>query len=181
MADEDQIQEKDVPVDEAVEEVVEGRRRPGKMIIIIAALVIGILVAVGLYFILFAGGSSSQEGAEQAGQMAAEPQPTAQIEDIAFLEVPTVKANLLTDGRSTRYLKVTASLELNSEADATEVQKVLPRIQDEFQTYIRQLRLEDIRGSQGMYRLKEGLLLRVNQATTPVKVRNVLFKDIIIQ
>ncbi len=179
MAEEDQKNKQDVDVDEAVEEVVEGRKRPGKMLIIIAALVIGVLVAVALYFILFAGNTPTE--AEQAGQMAAEPQPTAQIENIAFMEVPTVKANLLTDGRSTRYLKVTAALELNSEADAQEIQKVLPRIQDEFQTYIRQLRLEDIRGSQGMYRLKEGLLLRVNQATAPIKVRNVLFKDIIIQ
>ena len=56
-----------------------------------------------------------------------------------------------------------------------------PRIVDNFQVYLRELRIEDLRGSAGVYRLREELLARVNTAVQPVKVKNVLFNEVLIQ
>ena len=47
--------------------------------------------------------------------------------------------------------------------------------------YLRELRLEDLQGAAGVYRLREELLVRVNQAVRPAKVNDVLFKDMLIQ
>ena len=56
-----------------------------------------------------------------------------------------------------------------------------PRIIDNFQVYLRELRVEDLRGSAGIYRLREELLARVNNAVHPTKVKDVLFKDMLVQ
>ena len=39
----------------------------------------------------------------------------------------------------------------------------MPRIVDKFQIYLRGVRVEDLRGSDGMHRLREELLLRVGR------------------
>ena len=58
---------------------------------------------------------------------------------------------------------------------------VLPRIVDNFQVYLRELRIEDLQGSAGLQRLREELLLRVNASTKTAKVRDVLFKEMLVQ
>ncbi len=52
---------------------------------------------------------------------------------------------------------------------------------DNFQVYLRELRIEDLKGSAGMYRLREELLTRVNAAIAPAKVHDVLFKEMLVQ
>ena len=61
------------------------------------------------------------------------------------------------------------------------VEAVLPRVIDQFQTYLRELRIQDLRGSKGMYRLQMELLSRVNAAAAPTEVKDVLFQEILIQ
>jgi flagellar protein FliL len=73
------------------------------------------------------------------------------------------------------------SLELENQVDVARLQSVMPRIIDNFQVYLRELRIEDLRGSGGMYRLREELLLRVNAAAAPAKVVDVLFKEMLVQ
>ena len=57
----------------------------------------------------------------------------------------------------------------------------MPRVIDNFQTYLRELRLDDLKGSAGMYRLREELLVRVNAAAAPAKIKDVLFKEMLVQ
>lgn len=98
-----------------------------------------------------------------------------------FLEVPTILVNLSSDDGTPRYLRLTVQLELSSSQDHKSVEAVIPRVVDKFQTYLRELRVKDLRGSAGIYRLQMELLWRVNQAAAPVKVKDVLFQEIIIQ
>jgi len=58
---------------------------------------------------------------------------------------------------------------------------LLPRIIDNFQVYLRELRVGDLKGSAGIYRLREELLTRVNSAIAPSKVKGVLFKEMLVQ
>jgi flagellar FliL protein len=50
-----------------------------------------------------------------------------------------------------------------------------------FQTYLRELRPNDLDGSAGLYRLKDELTRRVNASIAPIKVNAELFKEIVIQ
>ena len=43
------------------------------------------------------------------------------------------------------------------------------------------MRVEDLRGSAGMIRLKEELLRRVNISVQPIEVQDILFKEMLVQ
>ncbi|MCB9982308.1 MAG: flagellar basal body-associated FliL family protein [Rhodospirillales bacterium] len=98
-----------------------------------------------------------------------------------FIEIPTMLVNLSSNDGTPRYLRLTVQLELQSPGDYGAVEAVIPRVVDQFQTYLRELRVKDLRGSAGIYRLQMELLWRVNQAAAPVKVKDVLFQEILIQ
>jgi flagellar protein FliL len=98
-----------------------------------------------------------------------------------FFDMPELLVNLNTGGRRVSFLKLSIALELTDPADVPKVQLLLPRLIDSFQVYLRELRLEDLRGSAGIYRLREDLLARVNEAAKPVKIKDVLFKEMLVQ
>ncbi len=101
--------------------------------------------------------------------------------DAVFYDLPEMLVNINTGGRKSVFLKIRVSLELDSSDEIVQVESVMPRIIDNFQVYLRELRIEDLKGSAGMYRLREELLKRVNVAVAPAKVNDVLFKEMLVQ
>lgn len=98
-----------------------------------------------------------------------------------FHELPPLLVNLNQAGKRKSYLKIAIKLELTKEEDVATITTIQPRIVDRFQVYLRELRVEDLQGSAGMQRLREELLNRVNKVAHPVKVRDVLFAELLIQ
>jgi flagellar FliL protein len=99
-----------------------------------------------------------------------------------FVDLPEVLVNLSSVGSDrTQYLKVKVVLELPDQMMVQQIQPVMPRVMDAFQTYLRELRAGDLDGSAGLYRLKEELTRRVNAAIAPNRVNAVLFKEIVVQ
>ena len=84
-------------------------------------------------------------------------------------------------GRKQCFLKMRINLELQKASDQSRIEQVMPRIVDNFQVFLRELRIEELQGSHGLYRVKEELLSRVNAAAHPVKVKDVLFKEMLVQ
>jgi flagellar protein FliL len=143
-----------------------------KLIIMVVGGVVGFgVLGGGGYFFM---GHHSTEGTA-----AAAPQPKAPI----FVDMPDVLVNLSSSGANerTQYLKVKISLELPDEQVQAQIQPVMPRLLDTFQTYLRELRPTDLDGSAGLYRLKEELTRRVDAAIAPSKINAVLFKEIVVQ
>lgn len=103
------------------------------------------------------------------------------VGDAFFLPIPDITVNLNTPDGQPRYLRLRVQLELASRGDMESVEAVIPRVVDQFQTYLRELREKDLRGSAGIYRLQIELLARVNAAAYPVEVKDVLFQEILIQ
>jgi flagellar FliL protein len=143
---------------------------------IVAALVAVVLVLGALPF-LFQGREESTAavaGLPDAGYGAGHP---------VFYDVPDILVNMASDGEKPAFLKLALSLELEG-ADArarAAIDPVLPRVIDQLQTYLRELRIEDLNGSAAVFRLKEEMLRRVNLAIEPIKVKDVLFREMIIQ
>ena len=98
-----------------------------------------------------------------------------------FFDLPEMLVNLNTGTNQASYLKIKVALELDSEASVEHVKALEPRLVDAFQVYLRELRLEDLNGAAGVYRLKEELMARVNAAVQPVKVQDILFKQMLVQ
>jgi flagellar FliL protein len=160
----------DKPDDEAEAPAAAPKKKlPLKMIIIAAA---GLLVlgggGAGAY--LFFGHSGQDKAAETAAKPA------------TFVDLPDVLVNLANAGTDrAQYLKVKIVLELPDPNLAAQIQPLMPRVMDAFQTYLRELRPTDLDGSAGLYRLKEELTRRVNTAVAPNHITAVLFKEIVIQ
>ena len=98
-----------------------------------------------------------------------------------FLDLPEMVANLNSDPRQPRYIKLKARLEMHDQSDLARATAVLPRLQDLFQTYLREQRPEDLQGAMGTYRLREELIARADVATAPARVDNVLFIEMLVQ
>jgi flagellar protein FliL len=148
------------------------------LLLAIGALLLVLLIAAGVLFFTGAMGKifGHQEAARTA-EAAAAPAPAPAV----FYDMPDLLVNLNTNGRKASFLKLSVSLELEHAEDLPRLQAVMPRIVDNFQVYLRELRVEDLRGSGGIYRLREELLARVNSAAAPVKVVDVLFKEMLVQ
>jgi flagellar FliL protein len=100
----------------------------------------------------------------------------------SFVEVPDMMVNLVgAPGERVQYLRVKVVLEIKDEKQVEAIKPNLPRVTDLFQTYLRELRPSDINGSAGLFRLKEELTKRVNNAVAPQQVSAVLFKEIVVQ
>jgi flagellar FliL protein len=144
------------------------RKLPIKLILIAVGALVG-LGGVGFVAYHFFTGSSE---AAVAGQ----------VKPPVFVDMPEVLVNLSSTGSEhTQYLKVKVVLELPDQALAAQIQPVMPRLMDTFQTYLRELRPTDLDGSAGLYRLKEELTRRVNSAIAPARINAVLFKEIVVQ
>lgn len=100
---------------------------------------------------------------------------------IVFVDMPDLLVNLRTESSKLRYLKLRLSLEVAGEPTAEGVRRLMPRIMDSFQLYLRALSLEDVQGATGMQRLKEELGARVNLAVAPARVASVLLKEMLVQ
>jgi flagellar FliL protein len=102
---------------------------------------------------------------------------------VSFLDMREMTVNLAPDNANdrTRLLKFKVALEVNDPKLVPQVQALMPRVEDSFQTFLRELRASDLEGSRGLYRLREELLRRVNIAVYPSKVDAVLLKEMIVQ
>jgi len=98
-----------------------------------------------------------------------------------FYDLPEMVVDLNSGGRKSHFLKVRVSLELASQADVATVEAVMPRVIDNFQVFLRELRIEDLQGAAGIYRVREELLRRVGNAVRPARVNAVLFKEMLVQ
>ncbi len=116
-------------------------------------------------------------GAPRAGASAAE----AKAEPPIYVDVPEIVSNLNVPGKRPSYMKLHAKLEVAAASDEPAVAAAMPRIQDMFQTYLRDMRPEELRGSEGSYRLREEFISRASLAATPARVTDVLFVEMIIE
>ena len=147
-----------------------------KKMLMIALPVLLLVVAgggAGAYFFLF-------KKSDKAAIAKADDAPLTPPK-VAFSDMQDILVNIQSNDGTPAYLKLGVSLELDDDAQKAALTPLMPRITDQFQAYLRELRLDDLKGSAGVLRLKEELLRRVNVAAAPYKVRDVLLKEMIVQ
>lgn len=151
----------------------DAKKKKRKLIIVgVAGLVMLLAVGGGAAF-FFGGGEHAEEGGEGTEQ-AVEGKPV-------YFDLPQLLVNLNTGGKQTSFIKTTVTLELASETDVPIVQANLPRLIDNYNTLLREMRANDLYGSAGVYRLREEMLSRANKLLAPAKVKDVLFKELLVQ
>ena len=157
----------------------------GKKIVILAAAALLVLGGGGVAVMMLMGGedhsATEEEAHGEAGGHGGEGTPKAEKIETIFIDLPDMVVNLNTGGRQPRYLRAKISLEVDRQSAKKAVEAQLPRVLDDFQVYLREMRLEDLNGSAGLYRLKEELLRRLNTTLAPVEVKDVLFREMLVQ
>ncbi|WP_119678618.1 flagellar basal body-associated FliL family protein [Indioceanicola profundi] len=155
------------------------KKLSGKKIVLFIVLPLLIVIGGGaaVFFSGLLGGHAGEHGEEHAEQPAA----PAYTGPPVFLPMEEILVNLNTQERRPVFLKLNITLELMRPEDQAAIQGVMPRIVDTFQVYLRELRPDDLRGSAGLYRLREELQMRVNAAAHPVRIKDVLINEFLVQ
>ncbi|MDA0239035.1 MAG: flagellar basal body-associated FliL family protein [Proteobacteria bacterium] len=165
--------------DEGEDEESSGSKK--KLILIIGLVILLIVGAAGAAFFtglldpLIKPSEETETKKDEGGPT------TITSAEATFFDLPELLVNLNAGTRKSTFLKIRVSLELEKPGDVETVRQLMPRVIDNFQVYLRELRIDDLKGSAGMYRLREELLTRVNAAAFPARVNSVLFKEMLVQ
>lgn len=174
------------------------KKKPPMMIIIIAAAVLVLGGGGAAAFFLLKpkpaaeGEKAGEHGKEKKKEKKKEEKKEGGKEDknapkvsegpngVMFVTLPDVVVNMQTaDGRPT-FLKLKLTLEMPDEEAVETLEPNMPRMQDMFQTFLRELRPEDLQGSQGSYQLRMEIQRRVNLVIAPAKCNAVLIEEMLI-
>lgn len=101
--------------------------------------------------------------------------------DVVFIALPEILVNIISaDGRPA-YLKLKLTLEAPDEEALAALEPAIPRVTDQFNAFLRELRTDDLAGSAGAYRLRLELLRRVNLVIAPQRINAVLIEEMLVQ
>ena len=121
------------------------------------------------------GGGEGGEADPALGKIADGP------DGVTFFTLPDMVVNIQSpDGRPT-VMKLGVTLEMHDADLAYRLQSEMPRMQDMFQGFLRELRPEDIAGSAGQFQLRAEILRRVNLIAAPATVDAVLIEEMLVQ
>lgn len=109
------------------------------------------------------------------GQISAGP------DGVTFYTLPDMVMNIQSADSRPTFLKLKLTLEMKDARVATRLQSEMPRLQDMFTSFMRELRPEDLSGSAGTYQLRAEILRRVNLIAAPGKVDAVLIEEMLVQ
>jgi flagellar FliL protein len=147
-----------------------GRRK----LILLAAPVVLVGIVAGLWFTGVLPSLLGMKHAEPTSEQAKSSTPI-------YVDLPELIANLNGNPQRPNYVKLTVRLEVTKQEDVERVKAAMPRLQDLFLTYIREMRPQELRGSAGTYRLREELIGRANLAAAPARITDVLFTQMLVQ
>ncbi|HEX5007320.1 MAG TPA: flagellar basal body-associated FliL family protein [Hyphomonadaceae bacterium] len=133
------------------------------------------------------GGGGSHGAAADAGAATAEEQEMGRLLECeegnpCYYAMPDLIVNLAAvDGQREQSLKLDLVLEASDPANFDAVPAAMPRLKDQLNSFLRELRVEDLNGSAGTYRLRRELMKRFNVVMAPAKVDAVLIEGMLIQ
>lgn len=126
----------------------------------------------------------ADKGGHGGGAAAADPktQPvvTPGPDGVTYVTLPDILSNMQSASGKASYLKLKLTLEC-TDAEAVHALEVnMPRIDDVLQGFLRELRPEDLAGSQGNFQLRLEILRRINLVLAPNKIKAVLIEEMLI-
>lgn len=183
MAEEEQKEgaPEEAPPTEAAAALEQKSASSKKMMIIGVAVLVALLAGAAVYYFLVMKKPPEAEHGATPAKTEGHDKGKEEHKPI-FYDLPEVFVNLNMPG-STRmsFLKLTLSLELEDEPSTKLLEEMKPRIIDQLQVYLRQLKVDDLKGSAGLQKLRTELQLRIRAVTAPAKIKGVLFKEMLFQ
>ncbi|MEY4249259.1 MAG: flagellar basal body-associated protein FliL [Pseudomonadota bacterium] len=196
----DKAKNKEAPEGEAAEAVEGEEGAPAKKKLPVLFIAIGVAVALVLggggtaAFLIFgkkkppeAHGEKKPEKKEEKkkeGKEGEGAKPVGIVKEgpdgVTFYTMPDITVNMQSPDNRPTYIKLKLTLELPNAELVDVLEPNMPRMQDMFQSFLRELRPEDMQGSQGNYQLRMEIQRRVNLIIAPAKVNAVLIEEMLI-
>ena len=160
----------------------EGEKKKSPLMLIIF-ITVPLLLIIGVCVFLFLTSAGKQLiGLEKPEEEVAVEEVVEPVVVYSYYDLPDLLVNIMNPkSRRPIFLKLSVYLEIVDEMAKPELDKIKPRIVDQFQVYLRGLRLEDLQGSAGIQRLRAELLHRAKEAAGTIVINDVLFKEMLIQ
>lgn len=138
-------------------------------------------VIVGLAALLIIGGGLAFADVWPFGGGDTAGQPSGQAASARYVDVPPMVVTLRSvDGRQ-HFLKLHFVIVASDAAQVGRITSSMPLILDTLQSFLRELRPEDLSGSAAVFRVKEEILVRLRDALGHDGVNEVLIQDLIEQ
>ncbi|MBW6525568.1 flagellar basal body-associated FliL family protein [Sphingomonas sp. RHCKR7] len=139
-------------------------------------------VIIGLAALLVVGGGLALAGVWPFGGAGdATEHPSGQAASARYVDVPPMVVTLRSaDGRQ-HFLKLHFVIVAADPAQVGRIGSAMPLILDTLQSFLRELRPEDLGGSAAVFRVKEEILVRLRDVLGHDGVSEVLIQDLIEQ
>ncbi len=98
-----------------------------------------------------------------------------------FYEMEEMTVSLSGTGNRRNFLVVGIQIEMEDEIGVARIEAERPRLISEFNVFLRELRVEELNGSEGAYLVREELYRRASQVLSPTPVRNLLLVKLLVQ
>ncbi len=118
------------------------------------------------------GSGVTQEPATPAGDTGGAPGPILKLDNFIIQ---------LRGADTDRYVRVAFDLELAAESDRSLIKAYMPHIRDAIISYFSDRSLDELRGSEGMDRIKLAVAKRLDEILGPHHVRSVFITELVIQ
>lgn len=165
-----------------LQELQKQTKKKKKQKIILLVLVIILLGGTGAFFAGVFGGGDDYTSLEEGDPLADAASKGADTKaQNVFMNMPDITVNLNSNSRRPHFINLKLTLELAKQEDVAKIEAQMPRIIDAFNTYLREMRKEDLQGSAGLYRLEHEMMLRLQKTLTEGEITDILFREIIIQ
>jgi len=143
------------------------------LFILLPVLLLGGGGAAAYFFLLKKPAPEDAAAAEAAAAESAAPP--------FYLAMDELQDNLVSTGKRSNFLRLSLWLQVKNEEESKKLTGVMPRVVDQFHTYLRSLRIEDLQGADGVQRMRDELLMRARAASKPVEIQDVLIKAMLAQ
>lgn len=166
-----------------MEDTADTKKAPGKMRMVLA-LILAIAGAGAGFYAVQAGfldgvaGLAPSGAAHTESDAGAMPAKPAEATDVAFVEIDPLLISLGGAGRA-RHLRFRAQLEVVPDSQR-EVNKLMPRIVDVLNGYLRALDIADLENPSALHRLRAQMLRRVQIVTGRDAVRDLLIMEFVL-
>jgi flagellar FliL protein len=153
-------------------------KKKGSKLPLLIGLVLALAGGGGGFYAVYSGmilgdGAGQAATADAAATGSAEPLP-----DIGFVEVEPMVISIGAPA-STRHLRFRTQLEV-ADGYRDNVERILPRVVDVLNSYLRALRLEDLEDPAALVRLRAQMLRRVQLVTGEGRVNDLLIMEFVL-
>ncbi|MEX3316352.1 flagellar basal body-associated protein FliL [Sulfitobacter sp. PS-8MA] len=153
----------------------EPQKKKSKMPVILG-VILGLVGAGGGFFAVSSGMILAPGSEEQVGDTSAGDVPA--VRDVAFVPVEPLVISLRAPSQS-QHLRFRAELEVPTASQA-EVEKMLPRVVDVLNSYLRALDPGDLEDASALTRLRAQMLRRVQTVAGQERVNDLLVMEFVL-